>query len=62
MKKKKGSGKKYGGSKGRPAVLSLGKGKAKRPAKARVGKVRGGKGGPTARKTSAKSRVRGRRY
>jgi len=58
-KKRGGSkAKKGSGGKGRPAVLSLGRTASKRSAKARVG--RGAKGAP--RKSSAKSRVRGRRY
>ena len=36
--------------------------KLKRPAKSRVGKVSIGKGRKAARKTSAKSQVRGRKY
>ena len=52
-KKKKSKGK----GKGKPAVLALG-GRKKSPAKVRLGK--GARG--SARKSSAKSRVRGRRY
>ena len=58
-KKKKASSKKgKSSSKGRPAILSVAKGRSKRPAKARVGRTRRG----AARKSSAQSRVRGRRY
>ncbi len=63
-RKKRSAGSKRGsGGKGRPAILSLAKGKGSRPAKTRVGKVSAKKGGgKVARKTSSRSRVRGRRY
>ena len=59
-RKKRGSSKakKGSGGKGKPAVLSLGRTASKRSAKARVGRTAKG----SARKTSVKSRVRGRRY
>ena len=55
-KKRKASSKR--GSSSKPAVLSLGKKAAKRGAKTRVGRTRRG----AVRKTSTKSRVRGRKY
>ena len=60
-KKRSSKAKKGSGSKGKPAILSLAKGKGKRPAKTRVGKttVRGRK---VVRKSSTKSQVKGRRY
>ena len=63
-RKKRGSGSKRGsGGKGKPAILSIAKSKSKRPAKTRVGKIPAKKGGgKVVRKSSAKSRVRGRRY
>ncbi len=57
-KKRSSTAKKSGGSKGRPAVLSLGKVASKRGAKAKVG--RGSRG--QVRKTSQKRGPRGRRY
>ena len=56
-RKKRGSSKGSSG-KGKPAVVSLGRGRGKRGPKARVGKTTRG----ARRKASAKSRVRGRRY
>ena len=56
MARKKRSSKSKGKGKGKPAVLSLARPK-KRGAKARVGKSRG-----AIRKTSTKSRVKGRTY
>jgi len=60
-KKRSSKAKKSSGSKGKPAILSLAKGKGKRPAKTRVGKTTS-RGVKVARKTSRKSQVRGRRY
>ena len=59
-KKRSGGAKKGGGSKGKPAVLSLGRAKKSSP-KVRIGYTTGRKG-KTTRKTVAKRRVFGRKY
>ena len=61
MARKKRGGSKKSSSKSKPAILSLSKGKSKRPAKTRVAK-KTTRGGKVARKSSSQSRVKGRRY